>query len=107
MKSFDKDMEKLKKEFQAAYHEKEKTKIGDEWQMSVMNRIRRIGPLPAGTDYFALFSQTVWRFAPVAGILILVLAVSLIKLDFIPGNELVRIFFENPMEFTLEQIFTV
>ena len=107
MKSSERNMEKLKKEFLTAYHEKEKTGAGEEWQMNVMSRIRKLGPLPAKTDYFTLFGQTVWRFAPVACVLILVLAISLIKLDFIPESELVKIFFNNPVEFTIEQLFIV
>jgi len=107
MKSFDKNMEKLKKEFVTAYHEKERAEVGKEWQINVMNRIRKLGPLPARTDYFVLFRETVWRFAPLACILILVLVISLIKLDFIPESELVKIFFNNQLEFTLEQLFVV
>ena len=107
MKSFEKHMERLKKAFITSYHAKEKTEVGEEWQMSVMNRIRRLGPLPARADYFTLFGQTVWRFAPVACVLILVLAISLIKLDFIPESEAAKIFFTNPVEYTIEQLFTV
>jgi hypothetical protein len=107
MKSFDKNMEKLRKAFVTSYHAKEKTGVSEGWQMSVMSRIRRLGPLPARADFFSLFGRTVWRLAPVACVLILVLAISLIKIDFIPESEAAKIFFANPVEFTIEQIFTV
>lgn len=107
MKPFKENDEKLKKALMVAYHAKEKAEVGEGWQMKVMNRIRNLGPLPEQTDYFTLFGQAVWRFAPAVCVLIVALTLFLVKLDFIPEYELLNSLMSNPAEFTLEQLFPV
>ena len=52
-----------------------------------------------------LFEQFVWRLAPVTFLLILVLAIFLIKLDLIPDYEMVKLFIDDPVEFTFVEWF--
>lgn len=100
MKSTKRNHTKLKKVLIRAYYEKEKPEVDELWQMRVMSHIRSLGPLSSRTSYFMLFEQSVWRLAPVACALILVLAAVIIKLDFIPDYEMVKMFIDDPVEFT-------
>ncbi|NIO03759.1 MAG: hypothetical protein GTN74_03850 [Proteobacteria bacterium] len=52
-----------------------------------------------------LFEQSVWRLAPVTCLLILVLAALLIKLDFFPDYQMVRLFIDDPVEITFAEEF--
>jgi hypothetical protein len=105
VKSLKKDYTKLKELLMRAYHEKEKPEVDELWQMRVMSHIRSLGPVSSRRRYFMLFEQSVWRLAPVTCLLILVLAVFLTKLDFIPDYELVKLFMDDPVEFTFVQWF--
>jgi hypothetical protein len=105
VKSLRNDHTKLKKLLMRAYREKEKPKGDELWQMRVMSHIRSLGPVSSRRRYFMLFEQSVWRLAPVTCLLILVLAVFLTKLDFIPDYELVKLFMDDPVEFTFVQWF--
>lgn len=105
MKSFKGNHIKLKKALITAYHEKEKAEVGELWQMKVMSHIRSLGPLTSKTNYFELLEQFVWRFAPVACLLILILAICIIKLDPISDYEMARAFIDDPVDFTLLQLF--
>ncbi len=107
MKSLKNDYTKLKELLMRAYHEKEKPEIDELWQMRVMNHIRSLGPISARRKYFMLFEQSVWRLAPVACLLILVLAAFLIKLDFIPDYEMAKLFIDDPLEFIFVEWFGV
>ena len=105
MKTLKKDYTKLKELFVRAYHVKAKPEVGEFWQMRVMSHIRSLGPVSSKRKYFMLFEQSVWRLAPVTCVLILVLAVFLIKLDLIPDYEMVKLFIDDPVEFTLVEWF--
>ena len=107
MKTLNKDCWKLKELFIRAYHEKEKPEVDELWQMRVMSHIRSLGAVSSRRRYFMLFEQSVWRLAPVTCLLILVLAAFLIKLDFIPDYELVKLFIDDPVEFIFMQWFGV
>lgn len=98
-----KDQKKLKKTLTAAYYKKEKAAINELWQIRVMSRVRDLGPLNAKTNYLELFERFVWKFAPVACLLILVLAIILTKLDFVSDYEIAKAFMEDPFDFSLFQ----
>ena len=107
MQSLKKDYAKLKELLIRAYHEKEKPEIDELWQVRVMSHIRSLGPISSRKRYFMLFEQSVWRLAPVTCLLILVLAVFLIKLDFIPDYEMAKLFIDDPLEFIFVEWFGV
>jgi hypothetical protein len=105
VKTLKKDYTRLKELLIRAYHEKERHEVHEPWQMRVMSHIRSLGPITSRKRYFMLFEQCVWRLAPVTCPLILVLVALLIKLDFIPDYEMVKLFIDDPVEFTFVQWF--
>ena len=94
---------KLKKTLTAAYYAKEKAAVNEHWQIRVMSRVRSLSPLNAKTNYLELFERFVWKFAPVACLLTLVLAIILTKLDFVSDYEIAKAFMEDPLDFSLFQ----
>ena len=98
-----KDHFKIRKALTAAYREKEKAAVGELWQTRVMGQIRSLGPLYPVTSYLEFFEQFVWRFAPIAGVLILILAAIFIHMDFISEYEMAKIFFDDPADISLFQ----
>jgi hypothetical protein len=90
-----------------AYHERERPDVDELWQMRVMSHIRSLGPVRTGRGYITLFEQSVWRLAPVTGLLILILVALLLTLDFMPDYEMAKILIDDPVEFTVLQWFGV
>jgi hypothetical protein len=101
MKSTEEDYIKLKKALSAAYLEKEKAEVSDLWRIRVMSHVRKRGSIESKVDYFELFERFVWRLAPVACALILVLAAAVTQLDFVSDYEMVKMFIEDPADFSL------
>ena len=94
---------KIRKALAAAYREKEKVVAGELWQTSVMGHIRRLGPLYPASSYLEFFERFLWRLAPVACVLILILAVIFIHMDFLSEYEMAKIFFDDPADVSLFQ----
>jgi hypothetical protein len=105
VKSVKGNYSRLKELLMRAYHEKERPEVDELWQVKVMSHIRSLGPITSRKRYFMLFEQSVWRLAPVMCLLILVLAALLIKLDFIPDYEMLKLFIDDPVEFAFIQSF--
>jgi hypothetical protein len=103
MESMKKDQEKLKKMLTAACFEKEKAAVNAHWQIRVMRHVRSLGPLNVKTNYLELFEGLVWKFAPVACLLILALTIILTRLDFVSDYEIAKAFMEDPLDFSLFQ----
>ena len=51
------------------------------WQQNVMRSVRRIGPINKKTAELFGFGRLVWRLAPVALSLMIVLAVMIVRID--------------------------
>lgn len=98
-----KDHFKIRKALAAAYREKEKAAVGELWQTRVMGRIKSLGPLYPATSYLEFFERFVWRLAPVACALILILAAIFVHMDFISEYEMAKIFFDDPADISLFQ----
>lgn len=94
---------RLKKTLTAAYYEKEKAAVNGLWQIRLMRRVRSLGPLNVKTNYLELFEGFVWKLAPVACLLILVLTIILTKLDFVSEYEIAKAFMEDSLDFSLFQ----
>jgi hypothetical protein len=90
-----------------AFRDKEKAKPSEDWQQNVMRHIRSLEPHSVTTNCLDLFEQFVWRFAPVACVLILVLAICIINLGLVPEYEVVKLFVKDPIEFSYVQMFGV
>jgi hypothetical protein len=92
---------RLKKTLAEAYYAKEATNVHELWDTRVMSHIRRLGPLGPTTNFLMQFEALVWRFAPVACILIVALAVCMMRIDFVSEYEIATILINNPVEFVL------
>jgi hypothetical protein len=94
------DLERVLKALASAYFRREKAEVGDTWlEARVMGRIRNLNPFYLRTSYFEFFQQFLWRFAPVACVLAVTLAVIIIRMDFLSDYELAKIFINDPKDF--------
>jgi hypothetical protein len=87
MKSRILESEALKKAFRDAYFARERDDVGDEWKFQVMRRVRQIGPLRPGTNFWPAFEHLVWQLAPVSCLLIIVLTICFFNIGFNPGHD--------------------
>lgn len=96
---------RLESALKRAFRGTKKVEANNHWQQNVMHHVRTVGPLNATTNYSDLLEQFLWRFAPVACVLIVVLAVFIINLGLVPEYEVVKLFVEDPIEFSYVQMF--
>jgi hypothetical protein len=96
---------KLENVLKKAFLGKEKAEPSAQWQENVMRRVRNVGPLNATTGSLDLFEQFLWRFAPIACVLIIVLTCCIIYLGLVPEYEVVELFIKDPIEFSYVQMF--
>lgn len=102
MKSIiDDDLEKLQGAFAAAHKEKEKAEVGELWPTKVMGHLRSMPPMYPRAGYLELLQQLVWRLAPVAAVLVLLLGAAVFQLDFTSEYELAAMFVEDPLDLSL------
>lgn len=83
MKTVDKSESRLKAGLTAAYRSKA---AGSEppdarWRQNVMRSVRQIGPIHKNTADLLGFGRLVWRLAPVALFLMIVLAALIVRTD--------------------------
>lgn len=95
---------KVREALSAAYREKKKIHPGELWETRVMGHIRSLGAPEYPADFSTLFGRLVWRFAPVASILIVALTAALVNLDYSPEYEITAAFMIDPVEATVEQL---
>jgi|CryGeyStandDraft_6_1057127.scaffolds.fasta_scaffold354305_2 hypothetical protein len=105
MKNLQHTYEALRRILREAYFGKEHAAVGEQWQVDAMRRIRSIGPIPSGANFFLFFEQFVWRLTPATCALILIFAALLFKLDFTPEYEVFTSFIYDTEEVTLAQLF--
>lgn len=105
MKSVNENYQKLINALRGAYRDREHSEVSNRWQMDVMRDIRRLGPLNAKANSFLFADRVVWRFAAVACMVVLMLSIYVLYTDLSPEAEIVNLFFNNPVEFTLIQAF--
>ena len=98
MKFHEKDYTNLENALIKAYREKEKPQVSEQWEMNVMRHIRSLGALPFKASPFELFEQFGWRFAPAACVVIALLTFWMVKLDFVPEDEMAKFSIEHPIE---------
>ena len=95
------DHVKLKKALASAYREKENAKVGDLWQVRVMEHIRNLEPFYTRLGYLDLFQRLVWQLAPVACVLVFILGLILSQVNFMPDFEMAKMFIEDPADYSL------
>jgi hypothetical protein len=105
MKSSKRYDTKMKQVLKAAYNAKENDgpKIGEQFEMQVMRRIRALGPIHYKPDFLSLFEQFFWRLVPVTAVLIIVLTIWTLQFDFVSEFDMTAIFMDNPISFNLVQ----
>ncbi|MBI9087199.1 MAG: hypothetical protein JEZ11_26630 [Desulfobacterales bacterium] len=77
-------IENVERALLAAYRKgvvEDRPLAGSRWEQDTVRRIRAVGPLVAGTYPAVLFGSAVWRLAPVAAALILVLGTWMMQMD--------------------------
>ena len=94
-------LNRLWKAFMISYRERERAEVRGKWREAVINQIHSLGSYPYRIGYLEFFEGFVWRYAPVACILILILATVIVKLDILSEYTLVQLFMENPLDFSL------
>ena len=90
--------------FQRGYDDRKVIWVGDQWQANVMRRIRNQGPIAPGKSFFIGFEQFVWRLAPAACLMILVLAAILFKMDVFPDDTVFQVLMNSEEELTISQL---
>lgn len=95
---------KIREALSAAYRGKETVHAGELWETRVMGHVRSLRGPASPADFFALFGRFVWRFAPVACLLIIALTVGLVNLDYTPEYEMTATFMTDPIGSTVEQL---
>lgn len=96
--------ERLRETLSAAYYEKEKVEVGKSWQRRVMGEIRAMGAVSAKANDLELFEWFVWRFAPAAVILIVVLIAAITQFDFVSQYEIAELLMEDPADFSFSAL---
>jgi hypothetical protein len=71
---------------QRAHRDKEVPDVQEPWRADTMRRIRQLSPLNSATIGFFTFGRMVWRLAPVAAALILVISLALMNFDLYPDQ---------------------
>lgn len=95
------DHVKLKKALASAYREKENAKVGDLWEVKVMEHIRNLDPFHTRLSYLDLLQRLVWQLVPVACVLLLILGMVLSQVDFITDYVIAKMFIEDPANYSL------
>ena len=104
MKTLKYRLEAVEKILLQAYHEKEKLKLGDQWHMKVMDRVRKLGPLQSKPDPLMQFGQFVWRLTPVTCLLIIMSLAVLLEYDFTPSYNVLISLIPEAEEISLAQL---
>jgi hypothetical protein len=105
MKSSGNQLERLTNILKQAYLGKERIEVGDQWQNSVMTRIRQMGPLASAPSFLPTFEHLVWRLAPVASLLTLALAALALATDFIVEYDLFQMLLNAVEDSALAHLF--
>ena len=101
------EQEKLKGILKQAYREKENVEVGDLWRDDLRDRLRGISTLQPTPQFLTMFSQFVWRLAPVITLLILALTGVLLTLDLTSGYDVFQLLLNGKEEFILSQMIGV
>lgn len=101
------DFEKILKVLTAAYRAKQPRELDEAWQAGVMNHIKKLEPLKTDTSVAVFSNKFMWRFVPASCVLILLLSFVLMIGVFEPEYELTKIFLNDPVGYTVTQLWGV
>jgi hypothetical protein len=99
--------ERLRAVLREAYLEREKSETGNQWQDTVMHRIRKNREIHVAPGFPGVFGQFTWKLAPVTVLLVLAATAFLLGSGLTSGYEIFEFVPNGIEELTLTQIFTV
>ena len=99
--------DKIVKVLSGVYHAKEPIDIDESWQFEVMTHIRRLGPLHTDRAVIAFSDYFMWRFVPAVCVLIAIVTFVLSQGIVTPEYEMTRFFFDDPIQYTVTQLWGV
>lgn len=107
MKSINKkSFDNLIKALKTTYLERENIHVSDHWKIRVLNNIRVNTFYDAKLRYFDLFQQFVWKIAPVACILIIILGIAITRIDFLANFKLFKTLINDPSDLSIFSLFS-
>jgi hypothetical protein len=92
---------RIRKALIISYNEREKAEVEGHWREAVIKQVYNLGSHYIRNGYLELLEGFVWRYAPVACALILILTTVLFRLDLISDYDLVQLFMEDPLDYSL------
>jgi hypothetical protein len=107
MKSSRNELGRLTNILRQAYLGKERFEVGDQWQNSVITRIREMGPVASAPCFLPTFEHLVWRLAPATSLLALGLAALSITIDFVVEYDLFQLLLNAVEDSALAYLFGV
>lgn len=108
MRFFRESDDRLREALAAAYERRKQPEVGDDWDEGVMRRVRMVGPVAFRPRFISLFERYIWRFAPVACVVIVILFTALVlQLDFVRDCEMASVLVEDPSNYSLFQLIDV
>ena len=107
MKSSGIELERLTTILRQAYLGKERVELGEQWQGSVMTRIREMGPIASVPRFLPTLEHIVWRLAPVTSLMALALAALSIAIDFLFEYDLFQLLLNAVEDSALAHLFGV
>jgi hypothetical protein len=105
MKGSGDQLERLTNILKQAYLGKERIEVGDQWQNSVMVRIRAMSPIASASGFLPTFEQLFWRLAPATSLLTLALAALSIAIDFVFEYDLFQLLLSAAEDSALVHLF--
>ncbi len=109
MKNFDKKYLNAEKALSVAYNEKNNQVIDalkdERWGVKTMSRIKRIGPHNTQINFFELFGAALWRCAPVACTVIVLLSLVISNIGVFPEEQIAKLYVKESVTHEFIQIF--
>jgi len=97
------DDKKIRQNLIRAYQNRLEIPVSDAWQQNVMREIR--GIMPAGSISWSTdFSASVWRLAPTAGLLLILLLIGAVWFGPSAETVIADMFFKDPVDFIFGDI---
>ena len=103
MNPIGKDWEKTRSVLSTVYGNRKEVSLGPQWQNQVMDAIRALPREAAMEKPVIMLEQMVWRFAPVACLLIMAMTIVLFSQDFSPQYGLVEAMMDDSINNILTQ----
>ncbi|BBO75260.1 hypothetical protein DSCW_26770 [Desulfosarcina widdelii] len=79
--------------------------LDPDWKANALRRIRSLPESPGQIPLGWLFQHYLWRLAPVAGVLILFIALWMVQSGLNPDIEMAALALDNPIDFGLIEPF--